>query len=59
MISEGRRHNVAARVDCTDVNDSFSSSNSEDFVYPQIRSVWVAGKFVGVMGVHFCAFGAF
>jgi hypothetical protein len=49
----------AARVDCTDVNDSFSSSNSEDFCLSSNPSVWVAGKFVGVMGVHFCAFGAF
>jgi hypothetical protein len=24
---------IAAKVDCTDVNDSFSSSNSEDFSF--------------------------
>jgi hypothetical protein len=50
---------IAAKVDCTDVNDSFSSSNSEDFRLTSIRSVWVAGKLLGLWVFVFFAFGAF
>jgi hypothetical protein len=49
MISEGRWHNDSAKVDCVDVNDFFSSSNSKDFsFFPQSVQFRDAGNLLGL-----------
>lgn len=50
---------ISAKVDCVDVNDFFSSSNSEDFsFFPQSVQFRDADNLLGLwVFVFFCVFG--
>jgi len=47
---------ISAKVDCVDINDFFSSSNSKIFVFPQSVQFRYAGNFWGY-GCSFLCIG--